>query len=126
MSNPAGSLLEQVQGDNGVVRQRDHRRAYGPGFVLWVANKGKSRAASLESHWIEDRAALGRTASECLVTVPETTVVRLESQISIKKEDLPSPQEIERHDNSTAAKGLESATDGIESGPRRARDVWRQ
>ena len=40
-------------------------------------------------------------------------MVQPESQISIKKEDSPSPQELERHDNSTAAKGLESATDGI-------------
>src|SRR5262249_7917724 len=54
-----------------------------------------------------------RTASECLVAGPENIVVGAESQISIKKEDFPSPQELERHDNSTAAKGLESATDGI-------------
>jgi hypothetical protein len=54
----------------------------------------------------------GRTASECLVTGPEN-IVGAEGQISIKKEDLPSSQELERHDNSTAAKGLESATDGI-------------
>src|SRR5262245_11397900 len=54
-----------------------------------------------------------RTASQGLVTGPENIVVRAESQISIKKEDLPSPQELGRHDNSTAAKGLESATDGI-------------
>jgi hypothetical protein len=48
-----------------------------------------------------------------LVTGSESIVVRPESQISIKKEDLPNPQELERHDNSTAVKGLESATDGI-------------
>jgi hypothetical protein len=54
-----------------------------------------------------------RTPSECLVTGSESIVVRPESQISIKKEDLPSPQELERHDNSTSAKGLESAPDGI-------------
>ena len=54
-----------------------------------------------------------RTASECLVTGPESIVARPESQTSIKKEDLHSPQELERLDDSTAAKGLESATDGI-------------
>ena len=57
----------------------------------------------------------GRTASECLVAGPESIVVRPESQI--KREDLPSPQDLERHDNSTTAKGLESATDGIAVGP---------
>jgi hypothetical protein len=55
----------------------------------------------------------GRIASECLVTGSESIVVRPESQISIKKEDLPSPQELERHDNSTAAKSLEFAPDGF-------------
>jgi hypothetical protein len=40
-------------------------------------------------------------------------VVRPESQISIKTEDSPSEQELERHDGSTAAEGLVSATDGI-------------
>ena len=52
-----------------------------------------------------------RTASECLATGPEGIVVRPESQI-IRKEDLPSPQELEHHD-STEAKSLESATVGI-------------
>jgi len=47
------------------------------------------------------------------VTGSESIVLRPESQISIKKEDSPSPQELERYDNSTVAKGLESATDGI-------------
>jgi hypothetical protein len=54
-----------------------------------------------------------RTASECLATGPEDIVVRPESQISIREEDLLSPQELERRDDSTAAKGLESANDGI-------------
>ena len=47
------------------------------------------------------------------MTGSESIVLRPESQISIKKEDSPSPQELERYDNSTVAKGLESATDGI-------------
>jgi hypothetical protein len=53
------------------------------------------------------------TASECLVTGPDSIVVRPESQISIKTEDSPSQQELERHDGSTAAEGLVSPTDGI-------------
>jgi hypothetical protein len=52
-------------------------------------------------------------ASECLVTGPESIVIRPESQISINTEDSPGQQELERHDDSTAAKGLESVTDGI-------------
>jgi hypothetical protein len=53
------------------------------------------------------------TASECLVTGPESIVIRPESQISINTEDSPGQQELERHDDNTAAEGLESVTDGI-------------
>jgi hypothetical protein len=77
-------------------------------FIKTLARQRKGRSQGYSPSEPDSR-----TASEGLVTGPESIVVRPESQISIKKEDLPSPQELERLDNSTAAKGLGSATDGI-------------
>jgi hypothetical protein len=46
------------------------------------------------------------TASECLVTGPESIVIRPESQISINTEDSPGQQELERHDDSSERFGV--------------------
>jgi hypothetical protein len=73
-------------------------------------------------------------ASERLVTGRDSIVVQPNSQISIKIEDSPSPQRLERHDGSKATEG--SATDGISRRPdsqigtgqelERRRDIVRQ
>jgi hypothetical protein len=70
-------------------------------FIKTLARQWKGR-----SHGNPPTEPNSGTASECLVTGPDSIVVRLESQINIKTEDSPSRQELERHDGSTETEGL--------------------